>query len=264
MLNIVIPMAGLGCRFQTQGFDLPKPLIPIHGVPMIRAIIANVQPLIPHQFYFLCLREHIINHRIDKKLLKWIPSGVVIEVAEVTEGAACTVLLAKKYIDNDSPLMIANSDQWVRADINSYLKTMETKRSDGLIMTMRADDLKWSYVRFNQDGDVVELVEKRVVSNEATVGIYNFRRGSDFVQAAEQMIEKDLRVNSEFYVAPVYNELLATGSKIIVYNVGEEYNGMHGLGIPSDLEIFIQSPVSNLAVEGLQEPQIYSSQVNKF
>ena len=252
MLNIVVPMAGLGNRFQEEGFELPKPLIPIHGVPMMKAIIRNLRPSTPHQFYFLCLHDHIVNHCIDSKLQSWLPDCKVIEVAEVTEGAACTVLLAKEYIDNDLPLMIANSDQWVQADIDTYLDVMDSEQADGLIMTMRANDPKWSYVSFDDSGTVVGLVEKRVISNEATVGIYNFRRGSDYIWAAEQMIEKGLRVNNEFYVAPVYNELLVSGSKIVVYNVGEEYHGMHGLGIPSDLARFIDSPVSSIAVEGLQ------------
>ncbi len=262
MLNIVIPMAGLGNRFRGEGFVLPKPLIPIHGVPMIRAIIANLLPETPHQFYFLCLRDHIQKHCIDLRLLEWIPDAKIIEVAEVTEGAACTVLLAKKYIDNDFPLMIANSDQWVRADINGYLESMQAADADGLIMTMRAEDPKWSYVRFDGNGKVIELVEKKVVSIEATVGIYNFRHGADFIWAAEQMIAKNLRVNNEFYVAPVYNELINAGQKIVVYNVGEEYNGMHGLGIPSDLAHFMKSPVSRLATAGLQSSNKFDMPVN--
>jgi hypothetical protein len=116
---------------------------------------------------------------------------------------------------------------------------------------MTADDPKWSYVRFDDAGLITEVVEKRVISTEATVGIYNFRRGSDFVAAAERMIEHDLRVNGEFYVAPVYNQLIADGRRISYVNVGAEGDGMYGMGIPADLQIFEPHPASQRAIEAV-------------
>jgi len=248
MLNIVVPMAGRGSRFLKEGYTLPKPLIPIHGKPMIQVVINNIRPSCNHRFIFLCLKEHIDRYNINKKLKKWAPNSEVIVVDSVTEGAACTVLLAKNLINSDHPLMIANSDQWVDLDINKYLKEMDEENADGLIMTMWADNPKWSFVRFNNNGNVCEVVEKKVVSNEATVGIYNYCRGSDFVEAAEKMIKKNFRVNNEFYVAPAYNEMIAKGLKIIVHNIGKVDDGMYGLGIPSDLKKFESLPVSNKAV----------------
>ena len=139
--------------------------------------------------------------------------------------------------------MIANSDQFVDADINKYLAALED--NDGLIMTMTADDPKWSFIAFDEDGYINLVREKEVISNEATVGIYNFRRGSDFVKYAKNMIEKNIRVNNEFYVAPVYNEMIEAGKKLVYYNIGSEDNGMYGLGIPEDLEKFLSNPISN-------------------
>jgi hypothetical protein len=132
-------------------------------------------------------------------------------------------------------MMIANSDQFVDTDINDYIPRMGG--NDGLIMTMPADHPKWSYIRFDDKGYVTEVREKEVISNEATVGIYNYKHGSDFVQYAHQMINKDIRVNNEFYVAPVYNEMVAAGKKIVFHNVGEK---MHGLGTPEDLNAFLE------------------------
>jgi dTDP-glucose pyrophosphorylase len=248
MLNIVIPMAGRGSRFQEAGFQLPKPLVPVHGQPMIRVVIENMRPRCAHRFIFLCLKEHLDRYEIDQRLRQWAPGCEVVVVDSVTEGAACTVLLAKPFIDNGAPLMIGNSDQWVDIDINDYLDVMAAEDTDGLIMTMWADHPKWSYIRFDSEGGLCGVVEKEVVSNEATVGIYNFRRGDYFVTAAEEMIAKNLRVNHEFYVAPVYNEMIARGSKIAYYNVGRECDGMYGMGIPSDLERFESLPVSRKAV----------------
>lgn len=182
-------------------------------------------------------------------LKSWVPDSSVVIVDGVTEGAACTVLLAKNLINTDDSLMIANSDQWVDIDIDHYLSTMDSRGLDGLIMTMRADDPKWSFVRLDASGMVTEVLEKQVISNEATVGIYNFRRGSDFVTAAERMISKGLMVNGEFYVAPAYNELVIAGRKIGFYNIGSVGHGMYGLGVPEDLDAFLGAPVSNKATD---------------
>lgn len=249
MLNIVMPMAGRGKRFADAGFKDPKPLIPLHGRPMTEVVIDNLRPSTPHRFIFLILREHAEQFAFDDHLRRWAPGCEIRFVEQVTEGAACTVLLARELIDNDEPLMIANCDQWVDIDIDDYLAAMEKPidggaPADGLIMTMWADDPKWSFVKFDDAGRVVEVVEKKVVSHEATVGIYNYRRGRDFVRAADTMIAANFRVNNEFYVAPAYNELIAEGRRIAVYNVGKEYDGMYGLGIPKDLEWFVASPVS--------------------
>ncbi|MCS6966311.1 MAG: glycosyltransferase family 2 protein, partial [Candidatus Kapabacteria bacterium] len=190
--------------------------MPVLGKPMIQVVINNLRPKAPHRFIFICLQEHMEKYNVADKLKTWAGEGTeVVTVNQVTEGAACTVLLAKDFINNDNPMMIANSDQWVDIDINQYLATMDAKNADGMIMTMWADDPKWSFVRFNEHQEIVEVVEKQVVSNEATVGIYNFKRGMDFVNAAERMIAKNFRVNGEFYVAPAYNEMIAEGKKLV-------------------------------------------------
>jgi NDP-sugar pyrophosphorylase family protein len=241
-------MAGRGSRFLQEGFKLPKPLIPIHGRPMIELVINNLRPRQEHRFIFLCLSEHIKRYNIDARLQVWAPGSVVVEVADVTEGAACTVLLAKKLINSLEPLMIANSDQWIDFSIDDYLACLGTKELDGLIMTMWADDPKWSFVRIDKLNRVCEVVEKKVVSNIATVGIYNFKQGRQFVTAAESMISKGLRVNDEFYVAPVYNEMISGGSAIGCFDVGKEFDGMYGLGIPTDLKLFQESEISREAI----------------
>jgi dTDP-glucose pyrophosphorylase len=248
MLNIVLPIAGRGSRFAVAGYTQPKPLIPVHGMPMIATVVRNVRPRCAHRFIFVALAEHLEHAGMREALTLAAPGCVIVPVDRVTEGAACTVLLASEHINSDAPLMLANSDQWVDIDIDDYLASMDRQRADGLIMTMRAADPKWSFVGLNGKRMVTRVVEKEVISNEATVGIYNFRRGSDFVRAAETMIARDLRVNNEFYVAPVYNELIGDGARIAIYNVGSEGAGMYGLGIPSDLEQFLADPISLRAV----------------
>ena len=247
MLNIVVPMAGLGSRFANAGYTVPKPLIPVHGVPMIRLVIANIRPACAHRFIFICQQAHVGQFGLTEALGAWAPGCVVIGLDGVTEGAACTVLTARTHIDTDSPLMIANSDQYVDVSVDDYLAAMDGRNLDGLIMTMDADDPKWSFCGMDENGYVTRVVEKQVISRHATVGIYNFRTGSDFVRSADRMIARNLRVNNEFYVAPVYNEMIEDGARLGIYDVGSEGNGMYGLGIPADLDAFLALPLSHRA-----------------
>lgn len=237
MLNIVVPMAGRGSRFAKAGYKMPKPLIDVNGRYMIEVVTDNISPDCDYRFIYLCLQEHLEQYDLAARLKKIQPGCVIVPVDQVTEGAACTVLLAENYIDSEDSLMIANSDQYVDIDINHYLDKLDN--ADGLIMTMYADNPKWSYISFDEDGYVRSVREKEVISNEATVGIYNFRHGCDFVRHAHEMIAENLRVNGEFYVAPVYNKLIEAGKKIVFHNVGSVGDGMYGLGTPEDLESFL-------------------------
>ena len=239
MLNIVVPMAGAGSRFTAEGYKDPKPLIPVHGIPMIELVIRNLTPLLPHHFIFICQEDHVANYGLKQKLSLWAPGCEVISIDKVTQGAACTVLLAREQINSDFPLMIANCDQYIDADINEYLKKIQNTELDGLVMSMTASDPKWSFVDYDQNGLVTRVVEKEVISDEATVGIYNFAAGQDFVNAAEAMISQEERVNGEFYVAPVYNSLIKAGHKIGLFNIGNDVEGMYGLGTPADLDRFL-------------------------
>ena len=244
MLNIVIPMAGRGSRFAEAGYKDPKPLIPVHGKPMIQVVVENLMPKYEHRFIFICQNQHIKDYDLVPKLKSMAKNVEIIGIDGITEGQVCTVLKAKHLIDNDEPLMTANSDQYIDFDINDYLSVMDDKNLDGLIMTMKADDPKWSYAKTDKDGFVVETAEKKVISENATVGIFNFRCGKDLVRSAEQMIADNIRVNNEFYTCPCYNYLIREGKKIGIYGIGEEYKGMYGLGIPNDLDFFLNHPIS--------------------
>jgi dTDP-glucose pyrophosphorylase len=248
MLNIVIPMAGAGSRFATAGYTDPKPLIRVHDTPMIKLVIDNLRPSDRDaRFIFICQRSHVQRYDLRNKFSAWAPGAVMVEIDGLTEGAACTVLKAAEHIDSDAPLMIANSDQYVDCRIEDYLAGMDSQGLDGLIMTMKANDPKWSFVGLDAQGLVTTVVEKKVISDEATVGIYNFRRGRDFVAGARAPIAANERVNGEFYVAPVYNQLIRQGARVGIHNIGSDGAGMHGLGIPADLQAFMQLPVSEVA-----------------
>lgn len=244
MLNIVIPMAGAGSRFSKAGFLDPKPLISVFGRPMIKLVVDNLRPNCKHQFIFICQKDHIKKYGLKTKLESFAPGCKIIGLSGLTEGAACTVLAAREWIDNDNALMIANSDQYVDVDINNYLSLLNRDHLDGLIMTMTASDPKWSFAAIDENGWVTRVAEKEPISPEATVGVYNFAKGSDYVRAADKMIQNNERVNGEFYVAPVYNSLIADGAHIRISNIGNDSGaGMFGIGTPDDLDLFISNPI---------------------
>ena len=237
-LNIVIPMAGRGSRFQDAGYAFPKPLIDVNGKTMIEVVVNNLRPSVPYKFIFICQKEHYDTYDLYNILKNATKDKFeIVKINGVTEGAACTVLTAAQYIDNDDDLIIANSDQYIQTNFDEFIEEARASEKDGVIMTFKASHPKWSYARVDKDNTVTEVAEKRVISDKATVGIYYFKHGSDFVKAAQDMIHKRIKHNNEYYVCPAYNELILKDQKIGVHDIAVDK--MHGLGTPEDLNAFL-------------------------
>ena len=234
-LNVLIPMAGAGSRFEQAGYTFPKPLIDVKGRPMIQVVTDNLN--IKANFIYVVQKEHREKYNLDSLLGLITPGCKIVEVDGVTEGAACTALLAKEYINNDAPLFFANSDQYVEWDSNEFMYKMNETEADGGIVTFKATHPKWSFAKLNDEGLVTEVAEKNPISDLATVGFYYWKKGSDFVKYAEEMIEKDIRVNNEFYVCPVFNQAVEDGKEIRTYNI----ENMWGLGTPEDLKNYLEN-----------------------
>ena len=235
-MKILIPMAGAGSRFLKAGYTFPKPLIDVAGKPMIQKVVENLD--FDCEYIFLIRKEHIESYNGILDTLARITNGRFnhIVVDSLTEGAACTALLAKELIDNDEDLLIANSDQIIDYEPENFKSLKNLTTCDSIVFTFNAVHPKWSFVKTNSRGFITEVAEKKPISNIATCGIYWYRRGSDYVKYAEQMIEKDIRVNNEFYIAPVYNELISDGKTLIPFYV----HRMYGLGTPEDLRYFLE------------------------
>ncbi len=233
-MNVLIPMAGAGSRFQTAGYTFPKPLIEVNGKPMIQVVTDNLN--IDARHIYIVQKSHYEKYSLKHLLNLVSPGCEIVQVDGVTEGAACTTLLAKQFIDNDEPLLIANSDQFVEWDSNEFMYSMMADEIDGGILTFKATHPKWSFAKLDEKGYVTEVAEKKPISNIATVGIYYWSKGSDYVKYGEQMIEKNLRVNNEFYVCPIYNEAIEDNKKIKTFNIQK----MWGLGTPEDLNRFLE------------------------
>ena len=232
-LNVLIPMAGAGSRFEQAGYTFPKPLIEVKGKPMIQVVVENLN--LDANYIYVVQKAHREKYNLDTLLNLITPGCKIVETEGLTEGAACTALLAKEFINTDAPLFFANSDQFVEWDSNEFMYKMQETNADGGIVTFTATHPKWSFAKVDSNGLVTEVAEKNPISDTATVGYYYWKNGSDFVKYAEQMIEKNIRVNNEFYVCPVFNEAIQDCKQIRTFNTG----GMWGLGTPEDLNNFI-------------------------
>ena len=223
-MKILIPMAGEGSRFSKEGYTFPKPLIDVNGKPMIQTVVR---------------KAHVEKYEGIEHTLRRITNGhcKIVIVDKLTQGAACTALLAKEYIDNDEDLLIANSDQFIEYESENFNAFKNMTDVDSMVFAFNDVHPKWSFVKTNSRGYVTEVAEKKPISDIATCGIYWYRKGSDFVKYAENMIKKDIRVNDEFYIAPVYNELIKDGKTLIPFYVHE----MWGLGTPEDLKRYLEN-----------------------
>lgn len=232
-MKIVVPMAGAGSRFETAGYTFPKPLIEVQGEPMIAKVVKNLN--LQGQYIFLVQKAHYEKYNLQGLLTLIAPGCKIVQISGLTEGAACTVLKAKEYINNNGPLIIANADQYIKWNSFETISSFNEKDTDGGILSFTSVHPKHSFARVGSDGYVTDVAEKNPISNNATVGIYHWKQGSDFVRYAEQMIAKNIRTNNEFYICPVYNEAIQDGKKIKISPVDE----MWGMGTPEELNNFL-------------------------
>lgn len=231
-------MAGAGSRFVKAGYKKPKPFIDVLGKPMICHVLDNLN--IPNARFILLVRQE--HYESEPETIQWISKHynvVYVMVDKLTEGAACTVLYAHRLIDNDTPLLIANSDQVVDMNVADYIADCDNRHLDGSILCFADETMNpsYSFAKIDNDGIVTEVREKQPISNHATVGIYYYKKGSSFVNGAVDMVVRNERVNNEFYVAPVYNYAIARGEKFGIYDI--ELSQMHGTGTPADLDKFV-------------------------
>jgi beta-phosphoglucomutase-like phosphatase (HAD superfamily) len=236
-LQVVLAMSGRGSRFTLEGYVIPKPLVDVgDGKSMIQMVVENIN--IDAEYIFIVQKSHYEQYNLQTILSLMVPGCKIIQVNGITDGAACSVLLAKEYINNNNHLFVINSDQYIKDfDSCDFFNKMLTSNVDGGIMTFKKEnDVKWSYVRLNEDGNIIEVREKQPISDQASTGAYYFHKGSDFISAAEEMIENKDKYKNEYYLAPCYNYMIKTGKKIIPYEIPTE--NFFGTGTPEDLEYF--------------------------
>lgn len=238
-MQILIPMSGAGSRFSAAGYDTPKPFIKFHGKTMIENVLENLGST--NDFTLVVQRQHYesFKHVFDQMTYK-VKSLQVCFVDKLTRGAAESCLIAKSGINHDLPLMIANCDQMMTWNETEFKSWFFDSGLDGAIMTFDSQSNKNSYAEVNENGLVTRTVEKQVISKHATNGIYVWKKAGDFFTAAQEMIDKNVTCNNEFYVCPVYNFNIAKNQKIGIYHI----DGHWPIGTPQDLTLYLDH-VSN-------------------
>ena len=228
-INIIIPMAGKGQRFINAGYTTPKPLLKLGNTLVIKYIIDTMR-ITNCQFIFIVRQDHCDEYELDKKLLEIEPNAKILKINQMTEGAICTVLLAKEYFNDDTPVIIKDCDQIINWNPEHFLEFVLRNNADGAVVTIHTDRPNYSFSRVDSKGRVIETAEKSVISNYGHTGIYFFSKGKELIDYAEKMIAKNIRVNNEFYTAPVYNQYIQDGNLILIYPVAE----MFQLGTPEE------------------------------
>jgi dTDP-glucose pyrophosphorylase len=241
-MNIVIPMAGKSSRFFEAGFTVPKYLLPLSkkqtGITMIEGAVDSLH--MKGQLIFIVQREHTM-FRIDTFLKEKYPDSIVLYLERYTGGCVESVYeAAKAYIDNDSPLVISNCDQYLEWDSTEFLHVCNQPNVDGCVLTYFADTVKNSYCTVDDSGRCTFFREKEVISPHSLVGVHYWKRGSDFVASAKDMIENNVRDAGEYYVSTSYNYLVKQGKFITICPLrdGEIY---HTIGVPETYYNFLQS-----------------------
>lgn len=234
-MNILFLAAGRGSRFKEMGYTVPKLLIPIKRKLMIEWAISSFDFLKNKQLIIVCLKEHDEKFGVGELLKNFYGKKIQVILTEgITEGAAVTALLARESINTTEELIVANTDQFFVSQQFEIAVGEKHKQYAGLIPIFESTHPRWSFAKVNDKGFVTEVAEKVPISNNATVGVYYFKHGKDFVWAADEMIKKDIRRNNEFYVCPVFNELLGRGEKIKAVST----DIMWSLGTPEDVAYF--------------------------
>ncbi len=230
---VVIPMAGEGRRF-VDHYSLPKPLVAIRNKPMIQWCVESLALPQAHHV-FVVRQEHLERYALADCLRQQAAQVTIVPVQETTQGAACSVLEGLRAAGlPDEELVISNCDQWLEWDSARFLDAMRAEEVQGGIPVFRSTHPKWSYAKVDGTQYVTEVAEKRPISPWATCGVYWWQSSHQFVAAARAMLAAGKKVNGEYYVAPTYNELIAWGGTVGVYNRLR----MYGLGTPEDLEEF--------------------------
>ena len=242
--QLVIPMAGEGKRFLSSGYETPKPLLPIHGVPMYQVVIANLLDSSIDRVVLIARQEWSLDDHVKDLARK---SGLVLHLVSVestTRGSAESVELASPYLDRDLPVVVANSDQYIDARLDEFWSSTLAAGNGGTILTMHDSDPKWSYAEVDNGGKVRRVVEKEVISRHATVGIYGFGTGHLMLDAIHEMKARGDMTNGEYYLAPAFNHAIRSGASVGIVDLGPIGGIMHGLGIPEDYERFMRAEVS--------------------
>lgn len=238
-------MAGIGSRFSDAGYKVIKPLIDVVGKPMYSWATDSLPLDCAKNLIFILLQNQpdykTLKNDIETRYAKYNP--LILSVPALTRGQAETVLKAKDYINNDFPLLIHNADTGFTIT-TPWVEDLEKIHPDGALLVFFSQEKRWSFSKQDEHGRVVEVREKEPISNWASTGTYYFGNGSKFVELVEKRIKNNIIEAGEFYVAPLFNDLIKEGGFVKNYPIEK----LLCFGTPVDLkktltlDLWAQSP----------------------
>ena len=221
MLNILVPMAGCNQYFPEADFPFPKSLVEIFGVTMIERVINNLKTSSPTTNFTFVLNENDCRNFFLDNIVDIITDSNcnIVKLDSNTRGSACSALMAVNYIEGETPLLIANSDQLFKNNISEFIKNFEYQNADAGVVCFDSVHPRWSYAKVDNDKIVIEAAEKRPISRNAIAGLYWFKKGDHFIDAAMKMIQKNENYKDDFFIAPSLNQMILDGKKIVMSEV---------------------------------------------
>lgn len=224
-MKVLLLFSGSDTSFKEDGYKYPKNLIEINGKPLIQNVLESLDPdiLKNNELIFAIKKEE--NERFHTSMVAKLlyPEATIVSVPNATSGAVCTAMLAVEYIDKAEPLLIINGDIVIQTPLKPAIESFESGDADGGAVTFRSVHPRWSYVKCDEMGNIIEAAEKRPISQMATAGVYYYKKGSDFVSAAKELIKKDAQTEGKFYICPVFNEMILKQKKLRIFEIESKF-----------------------------------------
>jgi len=250
-MTIVIPMAGRGRRFLDAGYREPKMLIAAHGKSLLQWSVDSLPLALATRIVFICLAEHEREFALSAKIRSWYGGATRLEflfLPDVTGGQAETVLAAREFIAADQPLLIFNIDTAFHS--STLAQALQDTTNDGVLGAFASTEPRYSFAAVDERGRVTRVTEKEPISSHALTGLYHYRRAGDFLAVADAAVGRNERVKGEFYVAPLYNALIAQGRRFLLDACRAHYI----LGTPAELAIFLALPAAKVRLDLIATP----------
>lgn len=219
-VNIILLAAGVEQSKQKDGY--PLCLSEVNSVPLIQKIINQTNQITGNRLIVNFRESEANKYHLDNIVRLLNSDSKVVKIPFDTQGASCTALLSIGDIDSDDNLLIINGNEYIDIDFSKIINGFIKDKLDGGVVVFKSIHPRYSFVKLNEMGLVIEASEKNPISNIATTGFYWFSKGKDFVSAAKNCIKKDARVNGNFYICPTYNEMILNNKKIGVHEIDEK------------------------------------------
>jgi dTDP-glucose pyrophosphorylase len=202
--------------------DYPPCLVDVDGTPLIEHVIKQVQTVRTARHIYAMYQHHVKRHHLNEVVRLLVPEAKIYEINIEPEGDACTALLSWGYLDKDQPLLVMSGNALIKDDINRILADFRVRDLDGGVVVFRSIHPRYAYVRLDENQQIIETADRRPISQNACAEFFYFRKAELFLDAAQDLIRKDVRSEGRFPISLVFNQMLLRQMRIGVYPIQKE------------------------------------------